>query len=67
MHACRSARQAVERLYDAAGSSAIYASNPFDRAMRDQLTIGAHAIASTRNLEPAGRVRLGLPPNSFLY
>jgi indole-3-acetate monooxygenase len=67
MNACRSARQAVERLYDAAGSSAIYASNPLDRAMRDQLTLGAHWIASTRNLEPAGRVRLGLPANVPLY
>jgi alkylation response protein AidB-like acyl-CoA dehydrogenase len=67
MHACRSARQAVERLYDAAGSSAIYASNPLDRAMRDQLTISAHIIASTRNLEPAGRVRLGLPANAPLF
>jgi indole-3-acetate monooxygenase len=67
MHACRSARQAVERLYDAAGSSAIYASNPLDRAMRDQLTISAHWIASTRNLEPAGRVRLGLPADVPLY
>jgi alkylation response protein AidB-like acyl-CoA dehydrogenase len=67
MHACRSARQAVERLYDAAGSSAIYASNPLDRAMRDQLTISAHWIASTRNLEAAGRVRLDLPANVPLY
>jgi indole-3-acetate monooxygenase len=67
MNACRSARQAVERLYEAAGSSAIYATNPLDRAMRDQLTISAHLIASTRNLEPAGRVLLGLPANALLY
>ena len=59
MNACQSARQAVGRLYEAAGSSAIYTTNPFDRALRDQLTISAHMIASTRNLEPAGRVRLG--------
>lgn len=32
-----------------------------DRAVRDQMTIAAHAIASARNLEPAGRVLLGLP------
>ena len=67
MNACRSARQAVDRLYEAAGSSAIYATNPFDRALRDQLTISAHLIASTRNLEPAGRVRLGLPANALMY
>ena len=42
-----------------AGSSGIYATNPLDRALRDQLTISAHLIASTRNLEPAGRIRLG--------
>jgi alkylation response protein AidB-like acyl-CoA dehydrogenase len=67
MNACRSARQAVDRLYEAAGSSAIYAANPFDRAVRDQLTISAHMIASTRNLEAAGRVRLGLPANAPMY
>jgi indole-3-acetate monooxygenase len=67
MNACRSARQAVQYLYEAAGSSAIYATNPLDRALRDQLTISAHLIASTRNLEPAGRVRLGLPANSPLF
>ena len=67
MNACQSARQAVDRLYEAAGSSAIYAANPFDRALRDQLTISAHLIASTRNLEPAGRVRLGLPANALMY
>ena len=61
------ARQAVDRLYEAAGSSAIYAANPLDRALRDQVTISAHMIASTRNLEPAGRVRLGLPANAPLY
>jgi len=67
MNACRSARQAVDRHYEAAGSSAIYATNPFDRALRDQLTISAHMIASTRNLEPAGRARLGLPANALMY
>jgi hypothetical protein len=67
MNACRSSRQAVDRLYEAAGSSAIYATNPFDRALRDQLTISAHMIASTRNFEPAGRVRLGLSANAPLY
>jgi hypothetical protein len=60
-------RQAVGRLYEAAGSSAIYSANPFDRALRDQLTISAHMIASTRNLEPAGRVRLGLPANALMF
>jgi alkylation response protein AidB-like acyl-CoA dehydrogenase len=67
MNACQSARRAVDRVYEAAGSSAIYATNPFDRAMRDQLTISAHMVASTRNLEAAGRVRLGLPANLPLY
>jgi alkylation response protein AidB-like acyl-CoA dehydrogenase len=67
MHACRSARKAVESLYDAAGSSAIYATSPLDRAMRDQMTMAAHIIASSRNLEPAGRVLLGLPADSIGY
>jgi alkylation response protein AidB-like acyl-CoA dehydrogenase len=67
MHACRSARMAVQLLYEAAGSSAIYATSPLDRALRDQMTIAAHLIASSRNLEPAGRVVLGLPADSFLF
>jgi alkylation response protein AidB-like acyl-CoA dehydrogenase len=67
MHACRSARQAVERLYEAAGTSAIYATSPLDQALRDQMTIAAHAIASSRNLEPAGRVLMGLPAQAVLF
>jgi hypothetical protein len=67
MHACRSARMAVERLYEAGGSSAIYATSLLDRALRDQMTIAAHLIASSRNLEPAGRVILGLPADTFLF
>jgi alkylation response protein AidB-like acyl-CoA dehydrogenase len=67
MHACRSAGKAVELLYDTAGSSAIYATSPLDRALRDQMTMSAHLIASSRNLEPAGRVILGLPAGSFLF
>jgi alkylation response protein AidB-like acyl-CoA dehydrogenase len=65
MHACRSARKAVELLYDAAGSLAIYTTSPLDAAVRDQMTIAAHLIASSRNLEPAGRVVLGLPADSI--
>jgi hypothetical protein len=35
--------------------------------MRDQMTMAAHIIASSRNLEPAGRVLLGLPADSIGY
>jgi alkylation response protein AidB-like acyl-CoA dehydrogenase len=52
--------EAVEMLYKAYGGSAVYSSGPFDRHLRDVLTVNQHTISSPRIYEAAGRVLLGL-------
>jgi len=54
--------KAVEMLYKAYGGSSVYSSGPFDRSLRDILTINRHTINSLKIHEAAGQVLLGLDP-----
>jgi indole-3-acetate monooxygenase len=56
----------VQLVCKAAGGTAIYQKGPFDRCLRDVLTINQHAIASLRTYEMAGRLLLGLEPLRIL-
>jgi indole-3-acetate monooxygenase len=56
----------VQLVCKAAGGTAIYQKGPFDRCLRDALTINQHAIASLRTYEMAGRLLLGLEPLRIL-
>jgi alkylation response protein AidB-like acyl-CoA dehydrogenase len=53
--------EAVELLYRAAGSSAVYSGSRLDRCMRDVHTVCQHSVYSPAGYERAGRVFLGLP------
>jgi alkylation response protein AidB-like acyl-CoA dehydrogenase len=65
-HAARAARRAVGLMYEAGGSSAVYAANPLDRCWRDSTTATAHAAVSPRNgYLRAGRLALGLDPDPY--
>jgi acyl-CoA dehydrogenase-like protein len=44
---------------EAAGTSAIYASSPFDRRRRDLATIAAHLVGQRRALQTAGQLLFG--------
>lgn len=61
-HAHAACLEAVEGLYKAFGAAAIYASSPFDRPLRDLITINQHTINSLKLQETAGQVLLGLEP-----
>jgi indole-3-acetate monooxygenase len=61
-HAHTACLEAVEGLYKAFGAAAIYASGPFDRPLRDLITINQHTINSPKLQEMAGQVLLGLEP-----
>lgn len=62
VHVFRSCREAVQTLYDALGTSAIYRSCPLDRHLRDLLTIAQHVLAQPKMLEPIGQLWFGDDP-----
>jgi alkylation response protein AidB-like acyl-CoA dehydrogenase len=50
----------------AAGGSAVYQKGPFDRCIRDTLTMIQHVIGTLRTYEMAGRLLLWLEPLRWL-
>jgi len=58
-HAVMQARDTVAFTYQAAGSSAIFANNPFERRFRDVNTVANQAQGQPTNLEQAGMALLG--------
>jgi alkylation response protein AidB-like acyl-CoA dehydrogenase len=61
-HAGHAAHAAIDRLYTAAGASAVYATSPLDRCLRDARTALQHICTQEVNFEVAGRVALGRDP-----
>jgi alkylation response protein AidB-like acyl-CoA dehydrogenase len=63
LHAFRTARSIVTRLYDLLQTSAIYRPSPLDRWLRDTTTMGQHIVAQDRILQTAGAYLLGGRPS----
>jgi alkylation response protein AidB-like acyl-CoA dehydrogenase len=61
-HAMRASVQAVDMLHAALATSAIQASNPLSRQLRDIHTASAHVMIGTMTFEAAGRVLMGMEP-----
>ena len=56
------ARTAVSTIFELAGGSALYASNPLQEIFRDTMAASAHlSLAWHRAARPYGQIRLGLP------
>ncbi len=66
IHATQQARQVVETAYLAAGATAIFESNPFERRFRDIHAVSQQAQSQFSIYEAVGRHFLGLPVNSRL-
>jgi alkylation response protein AidB-like acyl-CoA dehydrogenase len=62
VHAVQSSAQAVNLLFDAAGSDAVYAGCPLERCFRDLHVIAQHMAGSTNRYEQIGRFLM--PPAS---
>jgi indole-3-acetate monooxygenase len=58
-HAGQTALEAIELLYSAAGADAVYATNAFDRCLRDARTAVQHICTQEVNYEVAGRMTSG--------
>lgn len=67
LNAMRVATAAVEDMYAAAGSSAIYNTCPLERIHRDLHAMLRHVVAQDQWLEDAGRVHLGQAPVNPLF
>jgi hypothetical protein len=50
----------VELVCKAVGGTAVYQKAPFDRCLRDILTMNQHVVATLRTYEMAGRLLLGI-------
>jgi alkylation response protein AidB-like acyl-CoA dehydrogenase len=66
MHAVAAGAQAVDLVYHAAGTSAIFTANPLERFFRDIHVATQHRCASPEELYQAGRVLLGLSLTSLI-
>jgi alkylation response protein AidB-like acyl-CoA dehydrogenase len=64
LHAARTAKAVVTKMYEAAGTSALYVDCPIERAHRDIHAVLQHTVLGHQWLEEAGRVMLGLAPSN---
>jgi alkylation response protein AidB-like acyl-CoA dehydrogenase len=65
-YAVHQAKDVVDTVYHAAGATAIFESNPFERRFRDVHTVIQQIQAQAANFELAGQLLLGMPSNSKL-
>ncbi len=59
-HATRCARQAVDRMYQLGGGSALYRRSPLQRHFRDIATVTQHIMVAPASDKTVGRVLLGV-------
>lgn len=65
--AIHQARDVVDTLYQAAGATAIFDENPFERRFRDIHTIAQQMQARQTHFETVGRIMMGLPPDATMF
>jgi hypothetical protein len=57
----------VQLVCKAAGGTTVYQKGPFDRCLRDILTMNQHVVGTLRTYEMARRPLLGLEPLKWLF
>jgi alkylation response protein AidB-like acyl-CoA dehydrogenase len=65
--AIHQARDVVSALYHAAGSTAIFDDNPFERRFRDMHTASQQSQGRPIHLETVGQILLGLEPQMAMF
>ena len=66
VYAAHQAKDVMDTVYHAAGATAIFESNPFERRFRDVHTVIQQVQGQFHNFELVGQVLLGLPAGSKL-
>jgi alkylation response protein AidB-like acyl-CoA dehydrogenase len=61
-HAIHESARAIDLVFHAAGTNAIFTANPLERQFRDIHVAVQHASAFPKNFESAGKVLMGLRP-----
>jgi alkylation response protein AidB-like acyl-CoA dehydrogenase len=64
--AVRASVECVDRVADAAGTSANFQGHPLERISRDVRVVRQHATVAGHHMDDAGRVLLGLPPEGVM-
>lgn len=67
VHVHHVAKDVVMKMYDTAGTSAIFRTHPLDRQMRDILVACQHVVVQEKVYRPAGRMLLGLDPGDPFF
>lgn len=67
VHAAESSVEAVNLCYRAAGASALFATVPFEAALRDAHAICGHLAFQRSMMEDAGRVAMRLAPKHMVF
>jgi alkylation response protein AidB-like acyl-CoA dehydrogenase len=65
--AIHQAKDVVDAAYHAAGATAIFADNPFERRFRDMHTVIQQFQGRQTHFETVGQVLLGLPPEPGMF
>ena len=65
--AIKQAREVVDELYHAAGATAIFDVQPFERRFRDIHTIAQQMQGAQRHFETVGGILLGLEPDATMF
>jgi alkylation response protein AidB-like acyl-CoA dehydrogenase len=65
--AIKQAREVVDELYHAAGATAIFNAQPFERRFRDIHTIAQQMQGAQRHFETVGEILLGLEPDATMF
>jgi alkylation response protein AidB-like acyl-CoA dehydrogenase len=65
-HATAASASAVDRMYTAAGGTAVFAASPLQRCLRDVHTITQHLFVAPPTYEMIGKILLGVDADGFM-